>query len=485
MKKRLKVFLFYPPGEQFQRGEDRCQISVKSSTSNAMRACNDLGYMASVLRTFGDDVFLRDYATEGAGYADYVGDVRYVRPDVVMLSTTNTTIVSDLRLIGDTIRDTGYQGKVALKGAVFFDMPDELLDVLDLRHVDFLIGGEADWVIGDLIHGTKPLDEIPGILYKKEGRWIKTDFNCWNENLDAIPFPARDLMKNELYVRPDTGEPMATIQTGRGCPSNCIYCLSPHISGKKIRLRSPQNVMAELEECYHKYQIRNFFFRADTFTYNEKWVLEFCDLIKESDLYGKIAYSANSRVKPLSMETLRAMKDTGCFMIAFGLETGSGETMERIRKGVTVEDNYRAVRMAKQAGLPVFGFFMMGFPWETMEHLQATRKMIFELDCDFMEIHLALPYNGTGLYELCEKEGLMTDRAIGGDIFHKSASGTKYLSAQEIMDFRGKTLLQFHLRPQYILKKVVACGGNPKVVANYAAYGLRMVKNLTFGKGKR
>lgn len=99
------------------------------------------------------------------------------------------------------------------------------------------------------------------------------------------------------------------------------------------------------------------------------------------------------------------MKETGCFMIAFGLETGSSDTMKKIRKGVTTEDNYCAVKMARQAGIPILGFFMIGFPWETMQHLKATEKAVFKLNCDFIEIHVALPYYGTKLYELCDRGG--------------------------------------------------------------------------------
>lgn len=476
----MKVFVFYPPGELYQRGEDRCMINVEASTANAMRACNDLGYMASVLRKYGDEIFLRDYATEGLSYNDYILDVKKFIPDVIVLSTTNTTIYSDIDIINRTIEDADYKGKVILKGAIFFDAPEKLFELLDLKKVDYLIGGEAEWIIGELLHTKKSICEIPCVYYKEGSEWKKTFFTEYNENLDDIPFPARDLMKNELYIRPDTGEPMATIQTGHGCPSNCIYCLTPKISGKKLRLRSPQNVMDELEECYEKYGIKNFFFRADTFTYNKKWVLELCGLIKKSNLNGKIAYTANSRVKPLSYDVLKAMKDTGCFTIAFGMETGSPDTMQRIRKGVTVDENIQAVKMAKKVGLQVLGFFMMGFPWETKEHLEATKRLMFKTDCDFIEIHVALPYYGTELYDQCKDGGVLGKSMYGSDIFHASTTGTQYMLIDDLMDFRKKTLLEYYLRPKYIIRMLMQCKDNPKVFFNYAKYGLRMVKNLVW-----
>ena len=284
----MKIFLIYPPGEIFQRGEDRCQSNIKSSTSTSMRACNDLGYMASILRGK-HEIFLKDYQTEEIVYDEFKNDVIREKPDYIVMSTTNGTIFEDISVINRVKVDSNINFKVILKGAIFYDASFDLLSQLDLTNIDILVGGEIDWVISDIIDQKKPLSEIPTIFYKENKTWKKTSFACWNDNLDDIPFPARDLMKNELYVRPDTGEAMATIQTSRGCPSNCIYCLSPTISGKKVRFRSPQNVFEELLECYEKYNIRNFFFKADTFTINKQWVLELCDLIKSSILNGKIA----------------------------------------------------------------------------------------------------------------------------------------------------------------------------------------------------
>lgn len=475
----MNVALIYPCGDQYQRGEDRCQSNIKSSTATSMRACNDLGYMAAILRDE-HNVHLRDYQTEGASFSDFKQDMMTFKPDFIVVSTTNATVFSDMKQICRLKKSTGLTFKTVFKGAIFFDATQDLIDQVDKGIVDIFVGGEIDWVIKDIVEKSD-LSSVPGIIYKDNDVWHKTDFTCWNTDLDSIPFPARDLMKNELYTRPDTGEPMATIQTARGCPSKCIYCLTPVISGKKVRSRSPENVFAEIQECYYKYNIRNFFFKADTFTIDKDWVLTFCDLLYNSELQGKIEYTVNSRVKPISEDVLIALKKTGCFAIAYGIETGSRETLNRIKKGTTIEDARRAIALTKKVGLPIYGFFMIGFPWEDMRHIKATKRFIFELDCDFLELHIALPYYGSEFYNICRDEGVLSGNELGTDYFHSATIGTHHISAEKLVKIRKKILLEYCCRPKYIWHKMKACGFNPHIITNYAKFGIRLVGN-TFKK---
>lgn len=449
-----------------------------------MRACNDLGYMASVLKKSGHEVFLRDYQTEYLSYEAMLFDMINFRPDYLVISTTNATIFDDIKIVNHLKSDLTLKKlyfKTILKGAIFYDAPFELLEMLDLSNIDILVGGEIEFIISDIVNVSN-MKVIPGIFYKKDKTWYKTKFETWNENLDELPFPDRSMMNNALYVRPDTGEKMATIQTARGCPSSCIYCLTPKISGKKVRTRSINNVFEEIRECYEKYGIHNFFFKADTFTINSKWVLEFCDLIKKSDLMGKISYTVNSRVNPISEEVLKALKETGCFMIAFGFETGSKQSMKYIKKGATIETNIKAMSLCRKVGLPVFGFFMIGFPWENMDDIRATRKHIFELNPDFLEVHIALPYYGSDFYDLCRSEAVLKENnVIGTDYFHSSTKGTKYISIDNLLKFRKKLLLSYHCRPSYIIKKLMDCKFSLKIISNYFKYGLRLIHNTLKG----
>ena len=475
-----KIFVFYPPSKLYQRGEDRSQGNVEDSSATTMRAPNDLGYASSTLKQKNYQVKLKDYQSENLNFDVLKFDFEKYAPDVIFMSITNATIFSDLEIISELIKDHPST-VIILKGALFFNPDDEMLKQLPLENINYLIGGESDFVLADLIdahfNNKEKIKDIRGISYKENEKWIKTDFSSWEKDLDNLIFPDRSEINNKLYIRPDTGESQATIITSRGCPSKCIFCLTPTISGTKLRLRSPENIHKEIVECYEKHNIRNFFFRSDTFTIDRRWVERLCNLIIESNLHNKISWVANSRVKPLQKETLVIMKKAGCWLVAFGYESGSEESLIKIKKGCTLEDNLIAAKYAKEAGLKTFGFFLIGLPWEDISHLEDTKKLIYQTNPDFIEIHLAVPYYGTPLYELAKEEGLIDESVLGKDYFNSPTVGTKHLTMNQIEEFKRKLTLSFHLRPSYLTKKFIESVTNYKVFINYAKYALKLLKN--------
>lgn len=481
-----KILLMYPPGKAYQRSEDRAQCNLDESAVATIHACNDMGYAATILKKRGYSVLLKDYQTEKLSFDDVQTDVISYSPDVIVISTTNATVIDDIDFINQI--NTFHSCEFILKGAIFFNIPSKILKTLDLSNIGYLIGGEIDTVIGDLVDGIFNdkinMNLIPGIIYKKDGNFIKNDFSKWCCNLDEIPFPARDLMKNDLYTRPDTGEPMATIQVSRGCPSQCTYCLTPIISGRNLRKRSVENVFKEIEECYYKYNIRNFFLKADTFTIDAVWATQLCNLIISSELHKQIEFTVNSRAKPLELELLKKLKEAGCFMIAVGFESGNNNTLNKIKKGTTREDNLRAAKLIKDSGLPLFGFFMIGFPWESEKEIIETLEFMFDIDPDFIEVHIAMPYYGTELYTQCQHHGTIASTAFGKDYFSPNTTGTQTVSMDTIKKLRNKYLLKFYLRPEYIGRKLFTCLDNPTIVKNYIKHGFKLLGTIAKRKRK-
>ncbi len=475
-----KIMLIYPPGELYQRGEDRCQLNVSKSSANSMRACNDLGYASAVLKQRGYGIFLKDYQSENLTIDNLKCDIKSYMPDVIFLSTTNATLFDDLKIIKD-IKNLYQNISFILKGAVFFNCREELLTDVDFSCIDYMIGGEEEFIIGDLIdshfNNKDNLANIKGIIYRKDGKYIINPNSDFDQDLNSLPFPDRDEMNNKLYIMPDTGEPLATISTSRGCPSSCIYCLSPIISGRKVRYRNAQNVLEEMKECYFKHNIRNFFFKSDTFTINRNWTIELCKSIINSDLYGKIRWVANSRTDTTDDEMLKLMKEAGCFLVAFGLESGSDETLKKIKKNTSVEKNFNAVQLAKKAGLQTAGFYIIGFPWETKQDIEQTKKAMFKNNTDFIELHIATPFAGTELYNMLYSQNKIHNEIYGKNHFTCIDTFDTDLTPAYVEDFRRKAVLEYYLRPKYILSKVVNSIKTPKILMNYIKYGLRLVKN--------
>ncbi len=476
-----RVMLIYPPGKLYQRSEDRAQCNIEYSSAASVHACNDLGYCAAILKKNGYEIFLRDYEIEYANEEILKKDILQFKPDLIFMSTTNATIADDLKIIKNI---KSYHNCIfVLKGALFYNPEISLLKKLPLEYGDCFIGGEVEFIILPVVNfflkGLGNLSEITGICYFKNNQLQKSFFGCWQKDLDSLPFPDRSVMRNDLYVRPDTGEAMATISVARGCPSECIYCLTPIISGKKVRFRSTDNVFAEIEECFYQYGIKNFFFKADTFTINHKWVKELCDKIIASELWGKIEFTVNARADTISFPIVKKLKKAGCFTIAVGFESGNEKSLKRMKKNTTVEQNLKAAKIIKSCGLPIFGFFMLGFPWETQADLLRTVNHIFAINPDYIEISIAMPFYGTDLFRICKEHGLINDMAFGCDYFlNPNISGTKYVSLECIKKVRKKALLSFYLRPWYIAGKVVHAIDKPIVIKNYVNYGFRLLKNL-------
>lgn len=475
----MKCLLFYPPIGHYQRGEDRCQGNMELGIGVTRRACNDLGYIASVLRTLNCMPLIRDYPGEGMDWNDYVTDLINYSPDILIMSIATPTIDKDMTAF--RLAKERNKRIITIAKGFHFSISD-LNDLQDpiFEFMDYALHGEADTLIGSLISAIiegKSLSDVLGIIYKEKetGLFIKTKEASFKDDLDSIPFPARDLMNNKLYLRPDRGTMMATIQASRGCPNDCIYCPSPICSGKVLRKRSPKNIVDELEECVTRYGIKDFFFRADTFTYNKKWTLEICRNIIDRGL--NISWCTNSRVKPIDIEILEGMKEAGCWLIAFGLESGSDESLKKMKKGTTVSDNINAVRLAQKVGIKVFGYYLIGLPWETKEDLDETIKLAKKLNCDLNEIHIATPYSGTELSKMVNDAGIDQGNNIGLDYFKNPGSCTPFMSTEELLEYRRNALRSLYVNPRFILKNILNIRSF-KEFQNYIHQGLRLLKIL-------
>lgn len=467
--------LFANPPTGLYIREDRCQTPVHGIAA-ALRFPIDLATMAAVARRRGVTSCVRDYPAEGGAVGDFVEDLRRFRPQLVVLSTISPTLEWDLEYCR-TAKQVAPAIRTAVKGA---HVTAESREVLE-RHaaLDVVICGEAELAAGELAAGM-PEQEIPGLVYRTREGIFATPPRPEPPDPDDLPFPARELTRNELYIRPDTRRPQTTIQTGWGCPFGCSYCLAPQVSGRRLRSRSPASVLAELRECVELHGIRDFYFRADTFTLDRRWVAALCGALLDSGL--RVSWGCNSRVDTVDPETLALMRRAGCWIVGFGVESGSDEILQRIRKGATVEQARRAVRMCREAGMHPYAFFMLGFPWETEQTAAQTLELIRTIGADFIELNVPVPFPGTPLADEVARAGLLERPLLGHD--HARPTIRPYaMSRERVAELWRQGLRSFYLRPSHayrLLRRVES----PREAWNYVRWGGRFLGRVLAGGGE-
>jgi anaerobic magnesium-protoporphyrin IX monomethyl ester cyclase len=458
--------------------DDRCQAPVEGMTAQPNRAPLDLAYMAAMLEAIHVQCQIRDYAALKASWEDMKQDLSKFDPDLILVSVTTPTIQSDLAACR-IVKELNPSAITVAKGAHFTAKDDEIL--LAYPELDLVIRGESEHAIVDIAE-LKDFSSILGLAYRREGQIQRNADRPYIEveDLDNLPFPARHLLNNDLYTAPDTGEPITMINTGRGCPHQCIYCAVTIASGYKLKVRSPKNIADEITECVEKHGIKNFFFRADTFTWDEKWVVDLCRMILEKKL--KIRWGCNSRVDTISEKRLEWMKKAGCWIVGFGIESGNQEMLNKMKKRARLEDAENAIRLCKKYGVKTYGLFLIGLPWETKETVEQTIAFAKKLNPSFLDFNIAYPLPGTEYYRLAKEMNLFEEKDLPKGDYAKPIVRTLSLNTEELIRLRKVALLSFYLRPSYIFNTLKGIR-SPRIFLNYIKSGIRLIRNHAFNFG--
>ncbi len=466
-----KVLLIVPPTGLYIR-EDRCQTPIEDLKTVSLRPPIDLMYAAAEFEHAGCECRIVDYPGERLGWSELEAELKSYAPDFLVLSITTPSLEQDLRA-AKVAKQVNANIVTIAKGAHFNALDVSTLDQHPV--LDIVLRGEYEETCREL-GGGKPREEILGLTYRNSrGEIIRNPLRPFIDDLDTLPFPARHLVRNELYVRPDTGEPQTTIVTNRGCPFDCIFCLATQVAGRKNRVRSVGNIIAEMEECLERYHIRNFLFRSDLFTTDKAWVIELCQEILNRGL--DIEWVCNSRVDTIDEEMLAWMNKAHCWLIAYGVETGNREILEKMNKRATLEDAYRAMQLTREAGILSSIYLLFGLPWDTPDTLQEDITFAKQLDPDFLEIFYVYPFPGTELYEMAVKEGLLRSGETPTAAYSQPAMPTFTMSLEELRRWRRIAMRRFYLRPKVIWKTILRAR-SPRVLYNYLKYGLIQLKDL-------
>ena len=421
-----------------------------------------LCYIAAVLEQGGHKVNIIDAMVEGSAHdedgfrrigmpmEELASRIVDSNPDVVGISCMYSLMWEDVARLSTILRNTIPDTLQVLGGAHPSALPE---DSLKNSSADCAVVGEGEETFLELVDSysdSRDFSSIKGIAFKNKNSIILNPPRPYIQNLDSIPFPARHLIRMERYMQigkapgSQKHRRFTTMLTSRGCPNKCIFCSIKTVWGKSWRARSPENVVNEIADLVKKYRINEIQFVDDNITLDRKRMARICDLIIEKNL--NISWSTPNGVWVASLDKnlLHRMKKSGCYQLAFGIESGNEFVLQKIiRKPLSLSHTKDVIGYAKQAGIWTHGFFVIGFPGETRKMIRDT--LVFarrsKLDSSFFSI--ATPFPGTELY------ALMTENEMKIDNFAKlrnmdSALATINFTPEEIVRIQRNLIRNFY-----------------------------------------
>lgn len=443
-----KVFLIYAPSPQMNRTA-RCQQPIKELIVLPPLPPTDLMYCASMAKQ-NAECTIKDYSVEGGTLETLAKDIKKLSPDIILVNVADTTFKTDMQAF-ETAKTIKPEILTVATGAHFLTESKNILK--SNPALDVIIRGEPEIPFSKIVQG-EDFETIKGLTYKKNNQIFENEDAPFLENLDELPFPARDLINNDLYIRPDTDEKQAIIRVEAGCPNNCFFCLATKVSGSKARYRSSENIISEIKECKEKYGINNFVFWSDLFTADREKVLDLCRKISAEKL--NINWSANSRVDTIDEELLSAMKNSGCNLISLGIESGSQEILDKIGKRITKQQAENAINLCHSNNIKVFAYFVIGLPWEAEKNILETIDFAIKLNPDYVNFYTATALTGSRFFDYIKENNLgnTDDEDFYQSPYYYPCVPTHYLSKDKIKELHKLAVKKFYLRRSFILKKL-------------------------------
>lgn len=416
-------------------------------------------YVAACLRRAGHEVRFLNGAFMSR--RDVLRELEAFRPGFVGIYATafgwpraGETAADARRLLGDAFVCAGGPHPTALAGRCLEDPGAGAFDAA--------VVGEGEITVPEVVARLEAggdLDGVPGVVYRRDGALVANPPRPLIEDLDALPFPARDLLGDpNRYIPPPATyrrKPVAVMLTSRGCNRRCIYCFQidrERRGGVRgIRYRSVENVLAEIELCLRQ-GYREIKFIDDTLAADYDRALALARAIRARRL--RFSWFASACVNQVDERLLRAFREAGCWAVLFGAESGVQRNLNALRKGIKVEQTREAVRAAKAAGLKVMTPFLFGIPGQTYEEALRTIDFALELDPDFANFHALVPFPGTELYDNAHRYGAVSDALT--DYTYQGAAFVPFtLTREEIVQLRALAFRRFYSRPRYILRRLV------------------------------
>jgi len=419
-----------------------------------------LAYIAAVLEQEGHRVQAIDQFTYNMSVAAMMEQVVAFRPDVLGIGMLTPSAPVSLE-IADQTRRLVPECRIVV-GNVHADI--FYTDILTKSAVDFVVHGEGEYTIRDLVRALESGDtdfaSIQGISYVgSDGEVHKTAARPVIEDLDALPYPAWHLFPYTRYgLLPfaDVARPVLSMTGSRGCPYRCEFC-SLLYTGSNYRKRDPIKIVDEYEYLHERYGVKQIGFVDPIFPLNKKILFQFCEEIMRRGLQKKLVWLSETRVDRLDRESLRIMRASGCRRILLGIESGVDLLLENVNKTFTTETTRQAVRLMREEGIESVGLFMIGLPGETEEMTRQTIDFAKSLDLDFAKFAITVPFPGSQMFEDLRREGRL-DREDWENWTTFQPDPAKMIfvprdtSPEFLIKMQRQALREFFLRPKMIYR---------------------------------
>lgn len=411
-----------------------------------------IGYIGSFLEKNGHECTIIDANATRLKNETVAGEIKKLEPDIIGIHS-NVVKARSAILLSKLIKSE-LKVPVILGGPYPTSLPEYVLRESDC---DAVVVGEGEETMRELVE-KREWDGIEGIALPRDGGMVRTPPRPLIEDLDSLPFPAYHLFPDlGLYTTRARKKLIASIITSRGCPYGCIYC-NKNIFGKRFRARSPENVTAEIEYLADEFGVRHIDIVDDNFTLDTDRAMRIADLIISKNLDMEIACHVGLRAERVTKELLVKLERAGVFQIGIGVESGDPEIQKAIKKNLDLERVKKVVGWAREAGIKVNGFFMLGLPYETRESMERTIAFALEMDPHIAQFHITIPFPGTPLYDLIAAEGRFLVSTEGGVLSDYFKTDVLFefggLKREDVVEYTKKAYRKFYLRPKKIFELI-------------------------------
>jgi anaerobic magnesium-protoporphyrin IX monomethyl ester cyclase len=452
-KKSVKVALVNPP---ITEGTFRHQLYLPIG----------LAYLAAVLQENGIEVKVIDCQALDINHERLRSELISYQPNIVGI-TSIAPLMSSALLSAKAVKET-LPGVPVVMGGPHATFMDEQI-IAKESAVDLIVRGEGEQTLLEIAQNLgvqNKIRSIQGITFRDNNQVLRTPNRPFIQNLDALPRPAYNQFQLDKYRL--FGKRVLPVITSRGCPFQCNFCVATRMFGKEYRMRSAESVLDELEWLKNTHGAEAFTFYDDTLTFNKERLYKICDGMKSRGI--NLPWDCQTRVDQVTPEVLAKMRAAGCQQVFFGVESGCQKVLNAISKKTRVEQNEKAIKMAKDAGLFVTISLIIGYPGETQDTLKETLTFVQKTKPDDVYVCVATPFPGTELRNAVEKNGWkISDNWDCFDTMTPVFDNPELsLSPEEIKKFREQFYDSIY-SPSYVVQHLLRRNSYSRMMARTAA----------------